>query len=119
MTEAGIEPCAGSVEDSYDNALAEIINGLYKAEVIHQRRPWRSFEAVEFATLEWIDWFNNRRLLEPVDNIPPAEVEQRCYAMLEQSAIVAYFKPNGLQQTRGGSHFQLSEWTGRRQKALF
>ena len=61
----------GSVGDSYDNALAETINGLYKAEVIHRRGPWRSFEAVEFATLEWVDWFNNRRLLEPIGNRPP------------------------------------------------
>jgi putative transposase len=65
LAEAGIEPSVGSVGDSYDNALAETINGLYKAEVIHRRGPWRSFEAVEFATLEWVDWFNNRRLLEP------------------------------------------------------
>ena len=56
----------GSVGDSYDNALAETINGLYKAEIIHRRGPWRSLEAVEFATLEWVDWFNNRRLLEPI-----------------------------------------------------
>src|SRR5262245_1330960 len=67
----GIEPSVGSVGDSYDNPLAETINGLYKAEVIYRRRPWRSFEAVEFATLEWVDWFNIRRLLEPVGNIPP------------------------------------------------
>ena len=67
----------GSVGDSYDNALAETINGLYKAEVIHRRGPWRSFEAVEFATLEWVDWFNHRRLLEPIGNIPPAEAEAR------------------------------------------
>src|SRR6476469_2871043 len=71
LAEAGIEPSVGSVGDSYDNALAETINGLYKAEVIHRRGPWRSFEAVEFATLEWVDWFNNRRLLEPIGNIPP------------------------------------------------
>jgi putative transposase len=64
LAEAGIEPSVGSVGDSYDNALAETINGLYKAEVIHRRGPWRNFEAVEFATLEWVDWFNNRRLLE-------------------------------------------------------
>jgi transposase InsO family protein len=70
LAEAGIEPSVGSVGDSYDNALAETINGLYKAEVIHRRGPWRSFEAVEFATLEWVDWFNNRRLLEPIGNIP-------------------------------------------------
>jgi len=65
LAEAGIEPSVSSVGDSYDNALAETINGLYKAEVIHRRGPWRNFEAVEFATLEWVDWFNNRRLLEP------------------------------------------------------
>ncbi|MGC6400298.1 IS3 family transposase [Sphingomonas sp. FW199] len=77
LAEAGIEPSVGSIGDSYDNALAETINGLYKAEVIHRRGPWRSFEAVEFATLEWVDWFNHRRLLEPIGNIPPAEAEQR------------------------------------------
>jgi hypothetical protein len=65
------------------------INGLYKAEVIHRRGPWRSFEAVEFATLEWVDWFNNRRLLEPIGNIPPAEAEERYYAMMEQPAMAA------------------------------
>ena len=84
LAEAGIEPSVGSVGDSYDNALAETINGLYKAEVIHRRGPWRSFEAVEFATLEWVDWFNNRRLLEPIGNIPPAEAEERYYAMLDE-----------------------------------
>ncbi|MGX7743987.1 IS3 family transposase [Rhodopseudomonas parapalustris] len=89
LAEAGIEPSVGSVGDSYDNALAETINGLYKAEVIHRRGPWRSFEAVEFATLEWVDWFNNRRLLEPIGNIPPAEAEQRYYAKLEQPAMAA------------------------------
>lgn len=89
LAEAGIEPSVGSVGDSYDNALAETINGLYKAEVIHRRGPWRSFEAVEFATLTWVDWFNNRRLLEPIGNIPPAEAEERYYAMLEQPDIAA------------------------------
>jgi putative transposase len=89
LAEAGIEPSVGSVGDSYDNALAETINGLYKAEVIHRRGPWRSFEAVEFATLEWVDWFNNRRLLEPIGNIPPAEAEERYYAMLEEPAMAA------------------------------
>ena len=89
LAEAGIEPSVGSVGDSYDNALAETINGLYKAEVIHRRGPWRSFEAVEFATLEWVDWFNNRRLLEPIGNIPPAEAEERYYAMLEERAMAA------------------------------
>jgi putative transposase len=79
LAEAGIEPSVGSVGDSYDNALAETIIGLFKAEVIHRRGPWRSFEAVEFATLEWVDWFNTRRLLEPIGNIPPAEAEARYY----------------------------------------
>lgn len=82
LAEAGIEPSVGSVGDSYDNALAETINGLFKAEVIHRRGPWRSFEAVEYATLEWVDWFNNRRLLEPIGNIPPAEAEANFYAAL-------------------------------------
>ena len=62
---------------------------VYKAEVIHRRGPWRSFEAVEFATLEWVDWFNNRRLLEPIGNIPPAEAEERYYAMLDEPAMAA------------------------------
>jgi transposase InsO family protein len=89
LAEAGIEPSVGSVGDSYDNALAETINGLYKAEVIHRRGPWRNFEAVEFATLEWVDRFNHRRLLEPIGNIPPAEAEERHYAMLDEPAMAA------------------------------
>ncbi|WP_144243799.1 IS3 family transposase [Brucella anthropi] len=89
LAEAGIEPSVGSVGDSYDNALAETINGLYKAEVIHRRGPWRNFEAVEFATLEWVDWFNNRRLLEPIGNIPSAEAEERYYFMLDEPAWAA------------------------------
>jgi transposase InsO family protein len=89
LAKAGIEPSVGSVGDSYDNALAETINGLYKAEVIHRRGPWRSFEAVEFATLEWIDWFNNRRLLAPIGNIPPAEAEAAYYAQLEMTRTAA------------------------------
>jgi len=89
LAEAGIEPSVGSVGDSYDNALAETINGLFKAEVIHRRGPWRSFEAVEYATLEWVDWFNNRRLLEPIGNIPPAEAEANFYAGLETEVMAA------------------------------
>ena len=89
LAEAGIEPSVGSVGDSFDNALAETINGLYKAEVIHRRGPWRSFEAVEFATLEWVDWFNNRRLLEPIGNVPPAEAEARYYAQDEALPLAA------------------------------
>ena len=79
----------GSVGDSYDNALAETLIGLYKAEVIHRRGPWRHLDAVEYATLEWVDWFNHRRLLEPIGNVPPAELEWAYYRQLEGSAIVA------------------------------
>lgn len=89
LAEAGIEPSVGSVGDSYDNALAETINGLYKAEVIHRCGPWRGFEAVEFATLEWVDWFNKRRLFGPIGNIPPAEAEATYYAQLAMTRIAA------------------------------
>ena len=88
LAEAGIEPSVGSVGDSYDNALAESINGLYKAEVIH-RRSWASAEAVELATLEWVDWFNHTRLLGPIGNIPPAEAEAAYYRQLREFAIAA------------------------------
>ncbi|MFM9859755.1 IS3 family transposase [Pseudoxanthobacter sp. M-2] len=89
LAEAGVLPSVGSVRDSYDNALAETINGLYKTEVIHRRGPWRSFEAVEYATLDWVDWLTNRRLLEPIGNIPPAEAESRWWAGQEQATIAA------------------------------
>ena len=89
LAEAGIESSVGSVGNSYDPALAETINGLYKAEVIHRRGPWRSVEAVEMATLEWVDWCNHRRLLGPIGNIPPAEAEDRYYAMLELGDMAA------------------------------
>src|SRR3977135_1588264 len=89
LLEAGVEPSVGSVGDSYDNALAETINGLYKAEIIHRRGPRRACEAGEFATLEWVDWVNHRRLLEPIGNIPPAEAEDRYYATLELPAMAA------------------------------
>jgi putative transposase len=69
--------------------VAETINGLYKTEVIHRPGPWRSFEAVEFATLEWVDCFNNRRLLGPIGNIPPAEAKERNYAMLDEQKMAA------------------------------
>ena len=89
LAEAGLVPSVGSVGDSYDNALAETINGLYKAEVIHRRGPWRTLEAVEYATLEWVDWFNNRRLLEPIGNVPPAEAEAAYYRELEELTPIA------------------------------
>lgn len=89
LAESGIEPSVGSTGDSYDNALAESINGLYKAEVIHRRGPWRTAEDVEFATLQWVDWFNNRRLLEPIGYIPPAEFEQMYYQQQQSLAAAA------------------------------
>ncbi len=89
LAEAGIEPSVGSVGDSYGNALAETVNGLFKAEVIHRCGPWRSFEAAEYATLEWVDWCNHRRLLEPIGNIPPAEAEATYYAKLEAMPMAA------------------------------
>jgi transposase InsO family protein len=82
LAEAGVEPSVGSKGDSYDNALAETINGLYKAELIHRRAPWKTKEAVELATLEWVAWFNNHRLLEPIGYIPPAEAEANYYRHL-------------------------------------
>jgi putative transposase len=85
----GIDPSVGSVGDSYDNALAESVIGLFKTEVIYRRGPWRNIESVEYATLEWIDWFNNRRLLEPIGYVPPAEFEQTYYDGVEASAEVA------------------------------
>ena len=87
--EAGIEQSVGSVGDSYDNALAESIIGLYKTEVIGTRGPWRGLEPVEFATLDWVDWFNHRRILEPIGNRPPAEAEAAYYHQLEHTALAA------------------------------
>jgi hypothetical protein len=97
----------GSVGHSHDNALAETINGLYKAEVIWRRGPWRNVEAVELAALKWVDWFNHRRLVERIGNIPPAEAEAEAeagyYAQIEEPAMAALLKQNGLRQTRGDS----------------
>jgi len=89
LAEAGIEPSVGSKGDSYDNALAETINGLYKAELIHRRAPWKTREAVELATLEWVSWFNHHRLLEPIGYIPPAEAEANYYRQLARQAVPA------------------------------
>ncbi len=89
LAESGIEPSVGSVGDSYDNALAESVIGLYKTEVIRRRGPWRHLEAVEFATLEWVDWFNNRRLLTSIGDVPPAEYEQQYYRAQEAPATMA------------------------------
>jgi len=89
LAEAGIEPSVGSTGDSYDNALAETVIGLFKAEVIRKRGPWRGLEEVEFATLEWVWWFNHRRLLEPLGYLPPAEYEEVYYRYQEPHATVA------------------------------
>ena len=89
LADEGINPSVGSAGDSYDNALAESVIGLFKTEVIRRKGPWKSLESVEYATLEWVDWFNNRRLLEPIGNIPPVELESAYYAMEETRALVA------------------------------
>ena len=89
LAEAGVETSVGSVGDSYDNALAETIIGLYKAEVIHRRGPWRHIDGVEYATLEWVDWFNHRRLLEPIGNVPPAELESAYHRQQHAFAMAA------------------------------
>ena len=90
LAEAGIEPSVGSRGDSYDNALAETINGLYKAELIHRRAPWKTKESLELATLQWVHWFNHIRRLEPIGYIPPAEAEENYYGQLvNRSNIIA------------------------------
>jgi len=92
LAEAGIEPSVGSVGDSYDNALAETIIGLYKTEVIHHSGPWHNMEHVEFETLKWVDWFNNRRLFEPIGDIPPTEFEALYYDKQEAPVMLAGLK---------------------------
>ncbi len=89
LAKAGIDASVGSVGDSYDNALAETINGLFKTEVIRHKGPWRGIDDVEYTTLEWVDWFNHRRLLEPIGNMPPAEYELAYYRQLEESVEAA------------------------------
>ena len=89
LAEAGIEPSVGSVGDAYDNALAETINGLYKTEVIRRRSSWKTVEDVEMETLKWVDWFNDRRLLEPIGYISPAEAEDNYYAMMDNAKMAA------------------------------
>jgi len=110
LAEAGIAPSVGSKGDSYDNALAETINGLYKAEVIHRRGPWKTRESVEMATLEWVSWFNHQRLMGPLGYIPPAEAEANYYRQLNrQTAMAAGLKPNSLRVSRGGSKSHVRE----------
>ncbi len=118
LADAGIEPSVGSVGNSYDNALAETVIGLFKTEVIRRCGPWRNVDAVEFATLEWVDWFNNRRLLEPIGNIPPAEAEARYYEQLNDLAMAARPKQNSLRQTRRGSVAFVSDATTAHQRVV-
>ena len=87
LAEAGFNASVGSVGDSYDNALAETINGLYKAEVIHKDGPWRGLDDVKRATLTWVDWFNNRRLRQPIGDVPPAEFEIMYHQRIESSNV--------------------------------
>ena len=87
--EAGIEPSIGSRSDSYDNAVTQTINGLYKAELIHHRAPWKTKESLELATLEWVSWFNHHRLLEPIGYISPAEAEENYYRQLAGQAVTS------------------------------
>jgi len=97
LADAGIRASVGTTGDSYDNAMAESIIGLFKTEVIRRKGPWRNLEMVEFATLEWVDWFNNRRLLEPIGNIPPAELEKMYYRQIENPVAVTGLKQTSLQ----------------------
>ncbi|MBS1019249.1 transposase [Gluconobacter cerinus] len=103
LVEAGIKLSVGCMENLYDNALAETINELFPARVIHRRGPWRSFDAVEYAMLEWVDWFNNRRIHEPIGSVTLNEAEQKFYATLDNIPIAARFTYTSLRQFRGGS----------------
>jgi putative transposase len=94
----------GSVGDSYDNALAESIISLYKTELINQQRPWNNLDQVEYATLKWIDWYNNRRLMIGLGDVPPAEYEQAHYNAQNGQANIAWLTQNSLQQSRGDSY---------------
>lgn len=103
LAEASLFPAVGSFGDSYDNALEETINGLYKAEVIWRQRSWPSVSADEMATLRWVDWFNHHRLFGPIGEIPPAEAEADYYAARDILDMVARPKWNHLRKTRGAS----------------
>lgn len=94
LAEASIAPSVGSRGDSYDNALAESVIGLFKTEVVQRKGPWRHLEAVEFATLDWVDWFNTRRLLEPIGYVPPAEYEAQYYALASRGGARRHPDPD-------------------------
>src|SRR3954453_1179433 len=103
LAEIGIAASVGTVGDSYDNALAETINGLYKTELIKRRGPWRTVDHVEYATAEWVDWFNHRRLYEYCGDVPPAEPEAAYYAQNRAQPAAALSSPLSLRTRRGGS----------------
>ena len=94
LAEAGAQPSVGSIGDSYDNAMAESIIGLFKTELIRRHGPWRSLDAVELATLEWVDWYNNRRLFEAIGDIPPAEAEANYYRTTTPSDNLQMAEPS-------------------------
>jgi transposase InsO family protein len=106
LGEAGIAPSVGSRGDSYDNAMAESIIGLFKTEVIQRLGPWRHLEAVEFATLTWVDWFNTRRLLEPIGYVPPAEYEASYYLQLDGSGARRHPHPDNAMNGTAAEHPQ-------------
>ena len=107
LAEAGIEPSVGRVGNSYDNALAETIIGLYKTELIYKDGPWRGVEQVELKTLDWVDWFNNRRLFEPIGNIPPVESNRRLHCpSAETHHFIPLLRPNPTNQSGRGRSIQ-------------
>ena len=106
LVEAGIDPSVGSRGDSYDNALAESIIGLFKTELIQRKGPWRHLEAVEYATLTWIDWFNNRRLLEPIGYVPPAEYEAQYYAQASTGGARRHTNSSAVLDATADEHLQ-------------
>ena len=108
LAESGVEPSVGSIGDSYDNAPAESVIGLFKTEVIRREGPWRSLDDVEYATLDWVSWYNERRILEPIEYVPPVGSEQVHYRTQEAPVTVARVNYNGLRDSRGGSRCALA-----------
>jgi putative transposase len=104
---AGLEPSVGTVGDAYDNALAETMIGLFKADVIHRLGPWKSAHAVEWETLNWVDLLNNRRLLEPIGYITPAEAEEAVYANMNACRYRRVRRPKQSPVKPGRFSFQI------------
>lgn len=119
LAEAGVEPSVGSKGDSYDNALAETINGLYKAELIHRRAPWKTKESLELATLEWVSWFNHHRLLEPIGYVPPAEAEANYWREQQQrESSPEYTAPPGGPPAAPAGGIKKGEYKSRSQQTM-